>query len=204
MKDLGDAKKVLGMEIERDRQKGLLWISQEGYLRRVVSNFRMDQSKSVATPIGAYFSLRSATDKEYEEVYEEMRGVPYQSAVGSVMYSMIGTRPDLAYPVGLVSRFMSKPVKEHWSAVKWILRYIQGTLDTRLCFSNKGEFVVRGYCDSDYGGDRDHSKSVNGIVLTAGGNTISWKSQLQKVVALSSTEAEYIALSEAAREGIWL
>ena len=204
MKDLGDAKKILGMEIERDRAKGCLWVSQESYFRKVLNNFKMDQCKSVATPLGAHFKLKSPSEKEIEEIGDSMNGVPYQSAVGSIMYAMIGTRPDLAYPVGLISRFMSNPVPEHWSAVKWVLRYIQGTIETRLCFKNKGEFVLKGYCDSDYGGDLDERRSVNGIVFTAGGNTISWRSQLQKVVALSSTEAEYISMSEAIREGVWL
>lgn len=185
------------MEIERDRAKGCLWVSQESYLRKVLNNLKMDQCKSVTTPLGAHFKLKSPPEKEIEEIGNSMNGVPYQSAVGSLMYAMIGTRPDLAYPVGLVSRFMSNPVPEHWSAVKWVLRYIQGTIKTRLCFKSKGDFILKGYCDSGYGGDLDERRSVNGIVFTAGGNTISWRSQLQKVVALSSTEAEYVSMSEA-------
>lgn len=134
MKDLGDAKKILGMEIERDRVNGRLWISQEGYLRRVLSNFKMDQCKPTATPMGVHFKLSTPSDKEYQEKVESMKNIPYQSAVGSIMYAMIGTRPDLAYSVGLISRFMSKPLHEHWSAVKWVLRYIQGSVDTKLCY----------------------------------------------------------------------
>ena len=99
---------------------------------------------------------------------------------------------------------MSKPTQEHWSAINWILIFIQGTIDTRLCLRRQGEFVVKGYCDSDYAADLDHRRSINGIVFTAGGNTISWRSQLQQVVALSTTEAEYISLSNAIREGLWL
>ena len=204
MKDLGDAKKILGMEIERDRVKGCLWVSQESYLRKVLSNFKMDQCKSVTTPLGAHFKLKSPSEKEIEEIRGRMEGVPYQSAVGSIMYAMIGTRPDLAYPVGVISRFMSNPMPDHWSAVKWVLRYIQGSIETRLCFKKKCDFILKGYCDSDYGGDLDQRRSSNGIVFTAGGNTISWRSQLQKVVALSSTEAEYISMSKAIREGVWL
>ncbi|CAA7024844.1 unnamed protein product [Microthlaspi erraticum] len=121
------------------------------------------------------------------------------------MYSMVGTRPDLAYPVGLISRFMSNPIKEHWQAVKWVLRYIKGTVYTRLSFKKKGDFVVKGYCDSDYAGDPDNRRSISGMVFTAGGNVVSWSSSLQQIVALSSTEADYIAnLSEAVTEGVWL
>lgn len=99
---------------------------------------------------------------------------------------------------------MLRPVKEHWQAVKWVLRYIKGSVDTKLSFKRKGDFVVRGYCDLDYGGDLDHAKSTTGMVFTAGGNPVSWRSSLHKVVTLSTTEAEYIALSEAVKEGVWM
>lgn len=164
----------------------------------------MVQCKSFSMPMGAHFKLRSPTEPEVKENASCMEEVPYQSAVRSIMNSMICTHPDLAYPVGLINRFMNNPMPEHWSAVKWVLRYIQGTLDTRLCYKKGGDFVIKGYCDSDYGGDLDQRRSSNGIVFTAGGNTISWRSQLQKVVALSSTEAEYISMSEAIREAVWL
>ena len=131
-----------------------------------------------------------------------MKFIPYENAVGSIMYSMIGSRPDLAYPVGMISRFMSKPLMPHWQAVKWVLRYVQGSLDTRLQFKGKGEFAVTGYCDSDYSADLDKRRSITGYTFTVGGNVVSWKSGLQPVVALSTTEAEYIALTEVAKEAM--
>nr|AAC62132.1 copia-like retroelement pol polyprotein [Arabidopsis thaliana] len=188
MKDLGDAKKILGMEIVRDRKAGTMSISQEGYLLKVLGNFGMDQAKPVFTPMGAHFKLKPATDEEVMRQSEVMRAVPYQSAVGSLMYSMIGTRPDLAHSVGLVCRFMSKPLKEHWQAVKWILRYIRGSIDRKLCYKNEGELILEGYCDSDYAADKEGRRSTSGV----------------KVVALSSTEAEYMALTDGAKEAIWL
>ncbi|CAA7024020.1 unnamed protein product [Microthlaspi erraticum] len=172
MKDLGDSKKVLGMEIVKDRVKGGLWISQESYLMKVLSNFGMEQAKEVSTPMEAHFKLQSATDSELLSHADYMENVPYQSAVGSIMYSMVGTRPDMAY--------------------------------SRISYRNRGDFVVRGYCDSDYAGDQDQRRSITGMVFTAGGNTISWRSTLQKIVALSSTEVEYVSLSEAVKEGVWL
>lgn len=204
MKDLGDAKKILGMEITRDRARGKLTLSQEGYILKVLGNYGMEQAKAVGTPLGAHFELRAATEIEIREQAEAMRKIPYQSAVGSLMYSMICTRPDLAFAVGLVCRYMSNPIKMHWQAVKWILRYLKGSTKTRIVFRNDGEFVVRGYCDADYAGDADRRRSTTGMVFTIGGNPVSWKSSLQKVVALSSTESEYIALSETSREAVWL
>ncbi|CAA7043752.1 unnamed protein product [Microthlaspi erraticum] len=204
MKDLGEAKKILGMEITRDRSKGILTVSQEGYLTKVLGNFGMDQNKATGTPLGAHFKLQAATEKQSQDQRESMKNVPYQSAVGSLMYAMIGTRPDLAYAVGLVCRFMSDPIKDHWAAVKWIMRYVNGTLKRKLVYKREGEFVIKGYCDSDYAADKDKRRSISEMVFTAGGNPISWRSNLQKIVALSTTEAEYMALAEAAKEAVWL
>lgn len=148
--------------------------------------------------------LRAATPEQLRDEEEYMKSVPYANAVGSIMYSMIGTRPDLAYPVGMICRFMGNPIKEHWLGVKWVLRYIRGTMETKLCYKKGSEFVLRGYCDSDYAADIDGRRSISGVVFTLGGNTISWKSSLQDVVALSTTEAEYMALNEAVKEALWL
>lgn len=134
MNDLGDAKKILGMEIIRNKERRELWVSHEVYLWNVLSDFGMDQPKSVATSMGAHFHLKSATDKEWKGYEEQMRSVSYQSAMGSIMYSMVGTSPDLAYSVGLRSRFMSRQLKEHWQAVKWLLRYIKGSVEKKLGF----------------------------------------------------------------------
>ncbi|CAA7022682.1 unnamed protein product [Microthlaspi erraticum] len=204
MKDLGPAKKILGMEISRDREKGLLWISQEGYLCKVLELYKMEQAKQVVTPLGAHLKMCPATEKQLRDDADFMKSVPYSNAVGSLMYAMIGTRPDLSYPVGIISRFMSKPIKEHWLGVKWVLRYIKGTLKNKLCYRKGSEFILKGYCDSDYATDMDKRRSISGMVFTLGGNTISWRSALQKVVALSTTEAEYMSLTEAVKEAIWL
>lgn len=160
IKDLGDAKKILGMEVVRDRVKGTLTTDQEDYMMRVLDKSGMDQTKSVGTLMGAYFKLRAAMDKEYAEQCEEMSRIPYQSAVGSLMYSMIGTRPDLAFAVGMVCRNMSKPVKEHWNALKWLLRYVRGTTKMKLSYRREGDFVIKGYCDADYAGDQDARRST--------------------------------------------
>lgn len=204
MKDLGPAKRILGMDIERDRAGGVLKLSQSRYVKKVLQVFRMADSKSVTTPIGAQFKLTALEEGE-QGLGSSDEECPYANAVGSIMYAMISTRPDLAFGVGLVSRFMSNPSKEHWEAVKWILRYLVGTKDVGLVFKkNSGNFSVKGYSDSDFGGDLDRRRSTTGYVFQVGGNTVSWKSGLQQVVALSTTEAEYISLVEAIKEGLWL
>ena len=117
-----------------------------------------------------------------------MSRVPYASAVGSLMFAMICTRPDIAQAVGVVSRYMANPGKEHQSTVKRILRYVKGTSNAALCYGGS-DFTVRGYVDSDYAGDLDKSKSTSGYVFTIAGGAVSWISKMQSVVAISATEA---------------
>ncbi|KAH9769282.1 hypothetical protein KPL71_011940 [Citrus sinensis] len=123
--------------------------------------------------------------------------------LGSLMFAMICTRPDIAQAVGAVSRYMANPGGEHWIAVKRILRYIRGTSDVALCYGGS-EFTVRGYVDSDFAGDLDKRKSTTSYVFTLAGAAISWVSKLQTVVALSTTEAEYMAATQACKEAIWI
>ena len=129
--------------------------------------------------------------------------VPYASEVGSFMYAMVCTRPDIEHAVGVVSRYMANPEKENWEAVKWLLRYLRGTSSTSLCFG-KGKVALQGYMDADPGGDVDSSKGTSGYIYTIGGTVVSWMSRLQKCVSLSSTEVEYVAIAEVGKEMIWL
>ena len=134
---------------------------------------------------------------------DHMSKVPYASAIGSLMYAMVCTRPDIAHVVGVVSRFMSRPGKQHWEVVKWILRYLKGSLDTSLCFTG-ASLKLQGYVDVDFAGDIDSTKSTTGFIFTLGGTVILWVSNLEKIVTLSTTEAEYVATTEAGNEMIWL
>ncbi|CAM8982760.1 unnamed protein product [Rhodiola kirilowii] len=134
-----------------------------------------------------------------------MAAVPYDVVVGSVMSAMLCTRPDLAFAVSVLSRFMSCPGEKHWEGMKYLLKYLAGTTDIGLMFAKHGsEHDLYGYVDSDFASNKDNRKSITSFFYTWAGNCISWKSQLQSVVALSSTEAEYIAATEAAKEAIWL
>ncbi|RVW87889.1 Retrovirus-related Pol polyprotein from transposon TNT 1-94 [Vitis vinifera] len=203
MKDLGAAKQILGMRIIRDKANGTLKLSQSEYVKKVLSRFNMNEAKPVSTPLGSHFKLSKEQSPKTEEERDYMSKVPYASAIGSLMYAMVCTRPDIAHAVGVVSRFMSKPGKQHWEAVKWILRYLKGSLDTCLCFTG-ASLKLQGYVDADFAGDIDSRKSTTGFVFTLGGTAISWTSNLQKIVTLSTTEAEYVAATEAGKEMIWL
>ncbi|XP_031273247.1 secreted RxLR effector protein 161-like [Pistacia vera] len=135
----------------------------------------------------------------------QMETVPYSNVIGSVMYAMISTRPDLAFAISLLSRYMSNPGSDHWIALKWVLRYINSTACIGLEYCKRTSTLdLVGFVDSDFAGDRDNKKSTTTHRFTLGGNCISWKSQLQPPVALSSTEAEYVALADGFKEAIWM
>ena len=127
----------------------------------------------------------------------------YQQAIGCLTYASVCTRPDIAAAVSSLSQFMSQPSVDHWSGVKRILRYIKGTLNYGLIFT-EGDSVLRGYSDADWAGDLDTRRSTSGYVFMIGDSTVSWSSKRQATVAKSTTEAEYVALSHATQEAVWL
>ncbi|KAM7516588.1 hypothetical protein LguiA_006171 [Lonicera macranthoides] len=203
MKDLGIAKQILGIRIYRDREKKQLYLSQEKYIEKVLERFKMNKAKVVSCPLASHFKLSTKHSPSIEKEIRDMERVPYASAVGSLMYAMVCTKPDITHAVGVVSRFLSNPGRDHWNAVKWIMRYLRGTSTLRLSFGN-GEPVLVGYTDADLGGDVDTRKSTSGYLITFAGGAVSWQSRLQKCVALSTTEAEFIAATEACKELLWM
>ncbi|CAA0838989.1 cysteine-rich RLK (RECEPTOR-like protein kinase) 8 [Striga hermonthica] len=174
MKDLGEARQILDMKITRDINAGKLWLSQSDYIEKVLCRFKMDIAKPVGVPLGSQFKLSNKDSLKDDSEKERMRITPYASAIGSLMYAMVCTRPDIADAVGVVNRFMGNPGVMHWEAVKWILS------------------------------DLDKRRSTTGYVFTYGGTAVSWISKLQKIVTLSTTEAEYVAVTEATKELVWL
>uniref|UniRef100_A0A2N9F3D5 Reverse transcriptase Ty1/copia-type domain-containing protein n=1 Tax=Fagus sylvatica TaxID=28930 RepID=A0A2N9F3D5_FAGSY len=129
--------------------------------------------------------------------------VPYAQVVGSLMYAMTSTRPDICYAVGLVSRYQSNPSKAHWQAVKRIFRYLQMTKSMELCFVLE-ELEIKGFTDADFAGDTEDRKSTSGYVFLFGGTAVSWLSKKQGCVAKYTMEAEYIACSTAVSNVVWI
>nr|GEY60364.1 copia LTR rider [Tanacetum cinerariifolium] len=206
IKDLGEANKILGMEIVRDRSRKIISVSQSGYISKILNNFRIDNGKSVQMSLGGHFkpSLKDCLVRDCD--VKRMSKVSYANAVGSLMYLMVCTRPDIAYAVSIVSRYLANPGKSYWEAVKWILKYLRGTANVGLVYgTNRGNHMdVTGFVDSDYAKDLDKSRSIIGYAFLVQECVVSWKATLQHVVALSTTEAEYMALTEAVKEAIWL
>ena len=132
-----------------------------------------------------------------------MARVPYASAVGSMMYAMLCTRPDICFAVGMVSRYQSNLGPVHWQAVKRIFRYLCGTSNLILCYQG-GYLRLRGYFDADWTSDRDERKSTTGYAFLLNGTAISWCNKKQSCIALSTMESEYVACSAVAQEAVWL
>ena len=210
MKDLGDVQYVLGIQIERNRAAHTLSISQGEYIRHVLERFGMTDCKPVATPLESSSKLTKADSPAPGSATDAAFVRLYQSAVGAIMYAMLGTRPDIAYAVTALSQFNSNPGQSHWSAVKHVLRYLCGTIDHKLTYGpvTAEDFTslslpLHGYSDSDWGSDSDDRRSVTGYVFMLGGAAVSWQARKQTTVALSSVEAEYMAATQATKEAMW-
>ncbi|KAK4384341.1 Retrovirus-related Pol polyprotein from transposon TNT 1-94 [Sesamum angolense] len=192
MKDMGEAEYILGVKIHRDRSKKLLSLSQETYIKRIIERFRMHNANPVDTPMDKNCVLSKELCPQTEEEKKRMTKIPYASAVGSLMYAMMCTRPDLCFAVGMVSRYQSNPGPDHWVAVKRILRYLKGTSNLALSYHG-GSLRLVGYSDADGSADRDERKSTSGYAFLLGGAAITWSSKKQPCISLSTMEAEYVA-----------
>jgi hypothetical protein len=137
-----------------------------------------------------------------EEEEAEMKTIPFREAVGSLMHVMVMTRPDIAYAVGQVAHYAQKPGKQHWRAVKRILAYLIKTKNYGLCFGRSSDQLI-GFCDADYAGDLQTRRSTSGFLFLYLGEPVSWASRRQPCVALSTTEAEFVAAAEATKEDVW-
>ncbi|KJZ70562.1 hypothetical protein HIM_10030 [Hirsutella minnesotensis 3608] len=198
MTDLGPCSHYLGMTVTRDRRNRTIRLSQKGYIEKVLKDFGMCEAKPQYTPMT---TDRIETPVDYEPTDEIKTW--YAKAIGSLMYAMLGTRPDIAYAVSYCSRFLAKPTEAHRTAAKRIMRYLKATID--LCLVYEGEIEpLTGFTDSDWAGDRDTRRSTSGYVFNLGSGAISWSSKRQSSTALSSCEAEYIGQTQATKEAIWL
>ncbi|KAJ9557826.1 hypothetical protein OSB04_012440 [Centaurea solstitialis] len=205
MKDLGEAAYILGIKIYRNRSKRLIGLSQSTYIDKILKKFRMDESKKEFIPMQHGIVLSKTQCPVSSQEQDKMKSVPYASAIGSIMYAMLCTRPDVAYSVSVTSRYQQNPGEPHWVAVKNILKYLRRTKEMSLVFGGtEDEISVTGYSDASFQTDRDDFRSQSGYVFTLNGGAISWKSSKQDTIADSTTEAEYIAASDVAKEAVWL
>ncbi|CAI5483670.1 unnamed protein product [Closterium sp. Yama58-4] len=200
-KDLGELRHYLGMEIRRDRAARTISLSQSFYIQSILQRFEMSQAKPVSTPLPANHQL---TAPAVPAPSSELR--PYPELVGSLMYAMMCTRPDLAYPLSVLSRFvgLGRHTDVHWAAAKRVLRYLRATSDLALTLGGSIPPVLSGYSDSSYADSRPDRRSSQGYGFTLGSGLISWRSTRSSSVCLSTCEAELYAGTLAAQEARWL
>jgi hypothetical protein len=197
MTEAGTPKLFLGIELEHKPNE--IRLHQRRYIKSILKRFGMENCKPVATPLPPKAKLSRDNN---ESVDTEERST-YKSLVGTLMYLMVCCRPDLAYTMSVLSKYLDKPTREHLRAAKHVLRYLQGTADLTLVYKRRNSGLI-GYTDADWAGDLDERRSTSGYLFTLNDTAISWRSKLQDTVALSTVEAEYIAITEAAKESIWL
>ncbi|KAF7576146.1 hypothetical protein PtrM4_003860 [Pyrenophora tritici-repentis] len=201
-KNLGEIHKILGVRVTRDRKRRTIYLDQEQYLHAVLDKFGMSskQHRDKKIPSADYTSFRPATDNDTRIDITE-----YQQVIGSLMFAMVLTRPDIAFTLGKLSQYMSDPAEHHGHALKNLLRYLRSTVTLKLRYGPGGvhsQFVI--YSDADWASDMVDRKSVSGSTAMFYGGPISWSSKKQRSVATSSCESEYIALSTCCKQGQWI
>jgi hypothetical protein len=170
----------------------------------------MSDCDSVATPLDPSIKLSKAQSPKDVDEAAAMRNIPYINAVGALAYLAIATRPDLAYPISVLARFSVNPGLVHWTAVKRVMRYIKGTLDYKITYTRPDKPIsspselFQTYSDADHAGNSDNMRSTGGFVVLMAGGATSWSSRLQGLVALSTTEAEFVSAVSAGQEILWL
>lgn len=195
LKDLGSVRRYLGMRIDVNKKCSTITVDQQEYIEQLLSRFDMLDCRAIDTPIESKLNI--------EKSEKCTTNIPYQRLIGSLMYLAILTRPDIAYSLSYLSQFNNCYNENHFNYAKRVLRYLQKTKHYCLKYS-KDNVELKGFVDADWANDSLDRKSYTGYCFTMNGSVISWQSRKQKTVSLSSTEAEYVALSEASREAVYL
>ncbi|CAH9119565.1 unnamed protein product [Cuscuta europaea] len=195
MTDLGMLRYFLGLEVRQDCNG--IFLCQKKYAMDLLKRFHMENCEAAKTPMNTNEKLQKSDGTEKADA------TLYRSMVGGLNY-LTHSRPDITLSVRIVSRYMHNPTKQHLGAVKRIMKYISGTLEYGIQYTRVKEFNLRGYTDSDWAGCVDDRKSTSGSVFDLGSDAITWSSKKQETVALSTSEAEYVAARAAAKQALWL
>src|SRR6266481_3144334 len=198
MTDLGEMKKILGIQVIRDRKAGTLKIMQGAYIDKILARFNMAEANPVSTPLPKNIKLDDI------QAQTEDPSMPYAKAIGSLMYAAIQTQPDIAFVVQHLSQYTLHPAQEHWATVKCVLQYLKGTCNEGIIYKHaKTMPQLKVYSDTNFA-NRADAKSISGYACVMDGACIMWSSKKQGMVSLSTTEAEYIALTHTAKQMMWI
>ena len=199
MKDLGLIHSFLGIRIQYFLDQGIMLLDQTKLIQSVLKQYGMEDCKGITTPLNESKSLL-----QYQEKNDLLReSYPYREVIGSLMFIMLGTRPDIAYAVSFLGRFVKNPSLIHWKAVKRVLRYLQETKSYCLRFTKSKNLQLFAYGDSDWANGSDR-KSITGICIFHENNLVYWSSKKQSCVTLSTAEAETVAATDASKDAVWI
>ncbi|CAH2091010.1 unnamed protein product [Euphydryas editha] len=197
IKNLGSIKDCLGISVHRDRDRGTIILKQSAYIRRLLVRFGMLECKGVSTPM-------SVNDKFEKPLENDECKFNYRELIGGLMYLSVCTRPDISFSVSMLSQFNNNYNLSHWLAAKRILRYLKNTLNYGLIFTKCKNDNLEVFADADWANDPVDRKSYSGFLIKFGNNTVNWESRKQRCIALSSTEAEYLAISDACKDVLFI
>jgi len=202
MTDNGEVHWILGLEVKRNREERTISLSQRSYIRSIIARYGLEDAKALSTPMDPSVNLSRSQCPQTTNEIAEMRNIPYREAIGSLMYASQATRPDISFAVTLLSKFSDNPGRPHWEAVKRVFRYLNGTHDLWLTYGARTE-ELHGFADAD-GNSQEDRHAISGYAFLIDGAAVSWSSKRQNVISLSTTEAEYVAATHAAKEAIWI
>lgn len=185
MKNLGSPRQYMGLNINVNRSSCVTTINQTDYIDKILKRFNMTDCNPIATPMEVRLGLESVSDQPTQQLY---RGL-----LGSLMYLMLGTRPDICFAIGYLSRFQELATDAHYKCLKRVLRYVKGSKHLALVYRRCDAPILLGWVDADWANCTDTRRSTSGFMFKVFGNTVIWSSRRQTLVTLSTTEAEYIA-----------
>ena len=203
VKDLGEARLILGMRIDQN-QNGDVTCTQQAFCEQLLKHFNMAECAPATTPLPPGLSLSVEDCPTTTEEITEMKNIPFREALGSIMWLQIATRPDLSFSVNILFHFTHNPGKPHWHALKHVLAYIKGTKNYGITYRGGEKLSPTGFVDSDYAGCKDTRRSTEDNVFIVVGGPVSWESKHQETIALSTVEAEFMAFTQATTQALWL
>jgi hypothetical protein len=200
--DLSELHWMLGIQVSRDRDACTTSISQHAYIDSILHHYNFVNVKPLSTPMDPQVHLTSEQAPLTAAEFVAMRDVPYCKAVGMLNWAALAMHPDIAYAVAMVACFGTNPGPAHWEAVKRIFRYLAGTCDLWLSYSET-RCVLEGYADADGSMAKDW-RTISGYAFLIDGGTVSWSSKWQEIISLFTTESKYIMATHEMKEGLWL
>lgn len=200
---LGKLHWILGIEVKRIWERRTIHLSQHLYINSMLRRYGLQDLKPVSLPMETSIRLTSAQSPTTTQEITYMHNIPYQEAVGSLMYTSLGTHPDITYAVQTISQFSKSPGQAHWEAVKQIFCYLKGTKDFWLLYGGADQKDLKGYADAD-GSMAEDRHTISGYAFLIHGGAVSWAAKRQEIVSLSTTESEYVTVMHASKEALWL